>query len=133
MYPKTFYLNSFLLLTSTSLKKSIMSHKNNSLQKSLYTQQKKLSSLTRGCSLSIFAANKTITNLTQYELSQEESDLLKAGLYFSIQLDKIWKSQIFTTFEKIHRYFINNLNSEETKSQVKAHLSYFANSYFYNY
>ena len=33
--------------------------------------------------LPIFTANETITNLTQYELSQE-SDLLKAGLYFSI-------------------------------------------------
>ena len=44
-------------------------------------------------------------NLTQYELFQEESDLLKAGLYFSIQPDKIRKSEIFTTFEKIHRSF----------------------------
>ena len=59
--------------------------------------------------LPIFTANETITNLTQYELSQEESDLLKAGLYFSIQPDKIRKSEIFTTFEKIHRSFINNL------------------------
>ena len=56
----------------------------NSLQKSLYTQQKNLSSLTRNCNLPIFTANETITKLTQYELSQEESDLLKAALYFSI-------------------------------------------------
>ena len=94
---------------------------------------KKLSSQMRDCNLSIFTANKTITNLMQYELSQEESNLLKAGLYFSIQPDKIWKSKIFTTFEKIHRSFLNNLKSEETKSQIKAHLSYLANSYFYNY
>ena len=115
------------------LTKSITSYNKKSLQKSLYTQQKKLSSLTRDCNLPIFTANKTITNLTQYELSQEESDLLKAGLYFSIQPDKIRKSEIFTTFEKIHRSFLNNLKSEETKSQIKAHLSYLANSYFYNY
>ena len=49
------------------LKKSIISHNNKSLQKLLYTQQKKLSSLTRGCSLPIFTANETITKLTQYE------------------------------------------------------------------
>ena len=61
----------------------------------------------------------------QYELSQEESDLLKAGLYFSIQLDKIRKSEIFTTIEKGHRSFLNNLKSEETKR----HLSYLANSF----
>ena len=113
--------------------KSITSYNKKLLQKSLYTQQKKLSSLTRDCNLPIFTANETITNLTQYELSQEESDLLKAGLYFSIQPDKIRKSEIFTTFEKIHHSFLNNLKSEETKSQIKVHLSYLANSYFYNY
>ena len=71
------------------LTKSTTSYNKKSLQKLLYTQQKKLSSLTRDCNLPIFTANETITNLTQYELSQEESDLLKAGLYFSIQSDKI--------------------------------------------
>ena len=115
------------------LTKSITSHNKKSLQKSLYTQQKKLSSLTRDCNLPIFTANETITNLTQYELSQEESDLLKAGLYFSIQPDKIRKSEIFTTFKKIHSSFLNNLKSKETKSQIKVHLLYLANSYFYNY
>ena len=85
--------------------------------------RKKSSSLKRGCSLPVFAANETIANLTQYELSQVESDLLKASLYFSIQPDKVRKSEIFTTFEKIHRSFINNLKSEETKSQIKVHLS----------
>ena len=99
----------------------------------LYTQQKKLSSLIRDCNLPIFRANETITNVTQYELSQKESDLLKAVLYYSIQLDKIRKSEIFTTFEKIHCSFINSLKSEETKSQIKAHLSYLANYYFCNY
>ena len=62
------------------LTKSITSYNKKSLQKSLYTQQKKLSSLTRDCNLPIFTANKTITNLTQYELSQEEFDLLKTDL-----------------------------------------------------
>ena len=40
---------------------------------------------------------------------------------------------MFSTFEKIHCFFINNLKSQETKSQMKVHLSYLANSYFYNY
>ena len=69
----------------------------------------------------------------QYKLSQEESDLLKTGLYFSTQPDIILKSEIFTTFEKIPRSFLNNFKSEETKSQIKAHLSYLANLYFYKY
>ena len=115
------------------LTKSITLYNRKSLQKSLYTQQQKLSLLTRDCNLPIFIANKTITNLTQYELSLEESDLLKTGLYFSIQPNSIQKCEIFTTFEKIHRLFLNNRKSEETKSQIKAHRSYLDNSYFYNY
>ena len=58
----------------------------------------------------------------QYELSQEETNLLKAGLYFSIQPDKIGKSEIFTTFEKINCPFLNNLKSEEIKSQIKSRI-----------
>ena len=86
--------------------------------------------MTRDCNLHMFTANETITNLAQYELSQEESDLLKAGFYFSIQPDKIRKSDIFATFEKIHCSFLNNLKSKEAKSQIKASLPYLANSYF---
>ena len=130
---KTFLFKQLFTIDFCILKKSITSHNKKSLQKSLYTQYKKLSSQTRGCSLPMFIANKTITNLTEYELFQEKPNLLKTCLYFSIQPDKIRKSKIFTAFEKIHRSFINNLKAEETKSQVKAHLSYLANSYFYNY
>ena len=50
-------------------------------KKKINTQQKKLSLLTRSCSLPAFTAYKTITYLTQYELSQEESSLLKVGSY----------------------------------------------------
>ena len=40
---------------------------------------------------------------------------------------------MFTTFKKIHRSFLNYFKSEETKSQIKVHLSYLVNYYFYNY
>ena len=43
-------------------------------------KHKKDCNLTRDCNLPIFTANETITNLMQYELSQEESDLVKADL-----------------------------------------------------
>ena len=97
------------------LTKSITSYNKKSLQKSLYTQQEKLSSQTSDCNLPIFTASETITNLTQYELSQKESDLLKAGLYFSIQPDKIQKSEIFTTFEKFIVRFLTTLNPRKPK------------------
>ena len=58
----------------------------------------------------LFKANETITNLAPYELSKEKTDLLKAGLYFTNQPDKTQKSEILTTFEKIHRSFIKNIS-----------------------
>ena len=76
--------------------------------------------MTRDRNLPIFTANKTITNLTQYEISEKEPDLPKAALYFSIQPDKIRKPQIFTTFEKIHRSFLNNLKAQENKKSDKS-------------
>ena len=122
---KTFLSKQLSTIDFYILNRSI-SHNKKLFQKSLNTQHKKLSSLTRNCSLPTFTSNETITNLTQYELSQEESDLLKAGLYFSGQPDKIRKPEIFTTFEKIHESFISKLKFEETKNQIKTHLSYLA-------
>ena len=75
---KAFYPNSYLLLNSISLQIHNILQQEITSKIAKYT--KKLSSLTKNCSLSTFTSNETITNLTQYELSQEESDLLKAGL-----------------------------------------------------
>ena len=121
---KTFLSKQLSTIDFYILNKSITSHSKKSLKKLLNSQHKKLSSLTRNCSLPAFTFNKTITSLSQCRLSQEEFNLLKAGLYFSIQPDKILK---------IHRSVINNLKSEETKNQIKAHLSYLANFCFCNY
>ena len=96
VYPKNFLSTELSTIDFYILAKSIRSYNDKSLQKSLYNQQKKLSLLTRDSNLPMITANETITNLTKYELTQEESDLLKAGLYFSIQPDKIRKSEIFT-------------------------------------
>ena len=49
-------------------------------------------------------------------------------------LKNLWlKYFLITLLIKIHRLFINNFKSEETKNQIKAHLSYLVNSYFHNY
>ena len=57
----------------------------------------------------------------------------RKNLIYLKQVYTLRKSEIFATFEKIHRSFLNNIKSEETKSQIKAHLLYLANSCFYNY
>ena len=57
------------------LTKSITLYNKKSQQKSLYTQQKKLSSLTRNCNLSIFTANETII------ISRNMNDPRKSLIY----------------------------------------------------
>ena len=118
-YLKMFHLNSFLLFISTSLQNLYHRITRNHLRKRYTLKKKKLCSLKRDCNLPIFTAIEIITNLTKYELSQEESDLLKAGLYFSIQRDKIQKFKIFTTFEKIHRSFQPFVSSTLNPRKIK--------------
>ena len=69
----------------------------------------------------------------QCELSKEETDFTYSRFILFNPTDIIQKSEIFTTWKKIHSSFSNNLKSEETKSQIKLHILYLNNSYFYNY
>ena len=97
------------------LTKSVTSYNKKLLQKLLYTQQKKLSSLTKDCNLSIFTANETTANFMQYELSQEESDLLKAGLYFSIQKIKFENPKSSLPLKRFVVCFLTTLNPRKPK------------------
>ena len=81
---ETFLSKQLSTIDFNIIKQSITSHNKKLLQKLLNTYQKKLSSLMRNCSLPTFTSNETITNLTQYELSQEEVDSLEAVLSFMI-------------------------------------------------
>ena len=102
-------------IDSYILIKSITSYKKKSLQKSLHSQQKKLSSLKRDCNLPIFTANETITNLTQYELSQEESDLLKAGLYFQSSQIKFENPKFSLPLKRFTFRFLTTLSPRKPK------------------
>ena len=94
------------------LTKSITYHKK-SLQKSVYTQQKKLSSWTRDCNLPIFTANKTNTNLMQYELSRK--NLIQLKPVYTFQSNQItFKNPKFSLPSK--RFIIHFLQLQWTLS-----------------
>ena len=112
------------------INKSTTSHNKKTLENFGNMQYAKLPFMTK-LQPTFICSKKSITNLTQHQ--QEESELLKADLYFSVQPDAILRSNVFITVEKIHCSLIKKVKSEESKSQVKAHLSYLSNSYFYNY
>ena len=61
-------------------------------------------------------------HLAQTE-SQEESNVAKMGLYFSVQPERLCLSSIFfSIFEKFHGSFLNKPKSKETEYQVKTYL-----------
>ena len=63
-------------------------------------------------------------------LKQSRIAYIISGFEFSCYLTKIGAT---VSREKMIIFFSNNVKFEKTKSQIKAHLSYLAISYFYNY
>ena len=64
-------------------------------------QLKKISSPARKCNLPTLIANKAVNNVGKYKLSQEYNELLKVGLYFSIQPYKLRNSNVLSALEII--------------------------------
>ena len=95
--------------------------------------QKKLSQLTKHRNLQCLDKSKIITNLTNYELTQEETELLKHGLSYSIAPPFLSKTEVFCSFENINYYLSKNLKNANDKTHLKAELSYLAHSYYFNY
>ena len=88
----------------------------------------------RDCNLPICTANKTITNFTQYEISQKESVCLKKFYTFQSNQKKSENPKSPLSLKRFLVRFLTSLDPRKPKvSQPKAHLSYLANSYFYNY
>ena len=79
---------------------------------------------------------KKITNLTYdlttYDLTTEELDIFKQGFQHSIPPNHLNKTDIFASFELIHRFLEEDLNNNEEAGHMKSALSYLATSY-YNY
>ena len=96
------------------------------------THEKKLRNLTK-CSVLPFTHDEIITNLSSTKLTYEELDLLKYGLKHAIPPAFVNKTDVFTTFELIHRTMTKDLKAEKNSSELKAQISYIANSYVNSY
>ena len=65
--------------------------------------EKKLKNLSKNFTLP-FIPDEVITNLSNYQLSDAERDLLKYWLSYAIPPRSINKTDIFTTLEKLNWY-----------------------------
>ena len=65
--------------------------------------------------------------------SNDESEILMYGLKFSIPPERLSKTDILSTFEKIHSAMVKDIKENADKASLKAQLSFLANSYHSSY
>ena len=110
------------------LKRNVKNKENAVLQ----THQKKIRNLTKN-STNPFTQGEVVKNLSSKHLTNEELDLLKFGLNYSLPPLRVYKTNFFVLFELIHHFLLENLKNEIDKPALKSELSHFANSYVHNY
>ena len=94
--------------------------------------QKKIRNLTKN-STNPFTHREVVKNLSSKQLTNEELDLLKFGLHRSLPPSRIYKTNVFVSFEMMHRFLLENLKNEIDKPALKSELSHLINSYVHNY
>ena len=75
------------------------------------TREKKLKNLSKNFTMP-FTLDEVITDLSNYQLSDTERDLLKYGLSYAKPPRSIHKTNIFTIFEKPNRYLCTELKDK---------------------
>lgn len=110
-------------------KSAISKNVKKSVNNVIKTHEKKLKNLTRNKTLP-FTHPEVVKNLSSSNLTIDELDLLKNGLDFSIPPYKIKKSDVYTSFETIHRFMVNEIKDKNNKGELKAQLSHLACSYY---
>ena len=116
------------MLLASALKKNVTKR----LEKAAETHSKKLKHLTKNKTLP-FSHNETVINLSSHQLKQEELDILKNGLTFSIKPPRLNASDILTTFEQIHYAMKAKLKKPEDHARLKIELAYIAQTYVSSY
>ena len=101
-------------------------------QSIIMTHEKKLRNLTKNRS-NPFTYEEVLKNLSTENLSRQRLNILKFGLKHSLPLLKLLKTDVFVSFEMIHRFLREDLKNDADQPTLKAQLSCLANSYIHNY
>ena len=74
-----------------------------------------------------------MTNISKYQLNEDEMDLSKNGLDFSIPTRFLKKADVFGRFDMITKFMTQKLENNQISTRLKNELSQMANSYVYKY
>ena len=80
-----------------------------------------------------FTPTDTVLNLSSIKLTEGELGVLKYGLKHPIECRFINKTDVLTIFDFIHRAMSKDLKDNRGAGEMKAKLSYLANSYVNSY
>ena len=114
------------------IKKLLVRNIKKSEQSIVTTHEKKLRNLTKNRS-NPFTHEEVVKNISSKNLALEELNILKFGLNHSLPPLKLRKTNVFVSFEMIHRFLREDLKNNTDKPVLKAQLSHLANSYIHNY
>ena len=81
----------------------------------------------------LFKSSDVITNLSKYELTTDEVDILTNGLDYSIPPCKLNKTNIFYSDELICRSMLSNVVANKNDAKVRSELSHLVHLYYSNY
>ena len=96
------------------------------------THEKKLRNLTKN-HYTPFKHEDIIDNKSSYVCTSEENEVLQFGLQHTIRPRFIDKTDVFTTFENIHRVMKNDLKEHATVAELKSQISFMAHAYTKKY
>ena len=102
------------------------------ISKAISTHRKKLKNLTKNAELP-FSPNETVNNLSSYKLTNDELELLKIGLGFSIKPPRLNKTNTLASFEKIHYTMKNKLIDKNSATHLKTEIAHLAQNYISSY
>ena len=100
------------------LNKALKNNVDKNISKVISTHRKKLKNLTKNSELP-FSPNETVNNLSSWKLTDDELELLKNGLGFSIKPPHLNKTNILASFERIHYTMKNKLIDKNSATHLK--------------
>ena len=80
-----------------------------------------------------FQPNDVMANLSKYQLNEDEMDLLKNDLDFSISPRFLKITDVFCQFDMTAKFLMQELEYNQISTRLKNELSQMANSYVYKY
>ena len=101
-------------------------------KKIIKVHENKMSNITTNATLP-FTEKEVITNRSSIQLTKEESNILKFGLNFAVGPKFIRKTDVFVTFDLIHRALKTDLKNNADAGKLKTEISQLAHCYVSDY